>query len=63
MLQLKLIRHFNLSLLLIMKTDISNYTIVVILLQKNGLITFILKKMIVIEQNYKITKKKMLTII
>ena len=46
-----------------MKIDTSNHIITTILLQKNELLTFMSKKIIVIEQNYKITKKKMLTII
>ena len=61
--QLKLIRHFDLSLLLIMKTNILDYTTTVVLLQKNELLTSMLKKIIVIKQNYRITKKEMLTIV
>ena len=51
MLQLKLIRYFNLNLLLIIKIDTSNHTTATVLLQKNRLLTFMLKKINVIKQN------------
>ena len=63
MLQSKLIRYFNLELLLTMKTNVLNYTIAVVLLQKNGLLVFMFKKMTITEQNYKITEKEMLIIV
>ena len=46
-----------------MKTDVSDYTIVVVLSQKNESLIFISKKMTVTEQNYEITKKEMLIIV
>ena len=49
MLQLKLIRHFDLSLSLIMKTNVLDHTTIIVLLQKNELLIFILKKMTVTE--------------
>ena len=63
MLQSKLIRYFNSNLLLIMKTDVSNYMTTIILSQKNESLTFMLKKMTVTEQNYEITEKEILTIV
>ena len=47
MLQSKLIRHFDLSLSLIMKTNTLNYTTIVVLSQKNESLIFMSKKMIV----------------
>ena len=58
-----MIRHFDLSLSLIMETDVSDHTTAVVLLQKNESLTFMSKKMIVTEQNYGITEKEMLTIV
>ena len=58
-----MIRYFNLSLSLTIKTDVSDHTITVVLLQENGSITFMSKKMTTTEQNYEIIENKMLTII
>ena len=46
-----------------MKTNTSDYTTVIVLLQKNESLIFMSKKMTAIEQNYGITKKEILTII
>ena len=46
-----------------MKTNTSDHTTTIVLSQKNELLTFILKRMIVTEQNYKIIEKEMLTIV
>ena len=46
-----------------MEIDILDYITVTVLLQKNKSLTFMSKKMIAIEQNYKIIEKKMLIII
>ena len=46
-----------------MKTDVLDHITTAILSQKNELLTFMFKKMIVVKQNYEITKKKMLIII
>ena len=46
-----------------MKTNTLNYTTTVVLSQEYELLTFILKKIIVTEQKYKITKKEILVIV
>ena len=46
-----------------METDVSDHITITVLLQKNGLLTFMSKKIIATEQNYEITKKKILIII
>ena len=46
-----------------MKTDVSDYTIAIVLLQKNESITFMSKKMTIPKQNYEIIEKKMLIIV
>lgn len=63
LLEKRLLRTFDLKKDIIIEIDISDYIIAEVLFQKKRSVEFISHKMNKAEQNYIITKKKILTVI